>query len=250
MTVKDIFNFLNKKFPSDTACDFDNVGLLVGDPEAEVEKAVVALDCTPSAINTAVNKGAQLIITHHPIIFNPLKQVLAGSAVYEVIKNGISVISVHTNLDVGVGGVNDCLSSVLSLNNVSKVAAEDGYLLNIGALTSPLYPDDLAVYIKEKLGGAVKYFGADKAIKRVLLCSGSGGSYLLDAVKHSCDALITSDVKHNQFLDAQRLGISLFDAGHFETEDVVTEPLKLLLQAEFPNIYFTADHSYRINYII
>lgn len=249
MTVQNIFDFLNEKFPTDTACDFDNVGLLVGDPDTEVKKAVVALDCTPSAINTAVNKGAQLIITHHPIIFNPLKQVLAGSAVYEVIKSGISVISMHTNLDVGIGGVNDCLSSALSLNNVTKVTAEDGYLLNIGELTSPLYPDDLAVYIKEKLGGAVKYFGADKEIKRVLLCSGSGGSYLAEALRHNCDALITADVKHNQFLDAERLGISLFDAGHFDTEDVVTEPLKELLQAQFPNIAFIADRISKIKHI-
>ena len=249
MTVQNIFDFLNKKFPTETACDFDNVGLLVGDPCVEVKKAVVALDCTPSAINTAVNKGAQLIITHHPIIFNPLKQVLAGSAVYDVIKSGISVISMHTNLDVGIGGVNDCLSSALTLNNVTKVAAEDGYLLNKGELTSPLYPDDLAVYIKAKLGGAVKYFGADKEIKRVLLCSGSGGSYIGEVLKHNCDALITADVKHNQFLDAEHLGVSLFDAGHFDTEDIVIEPLKELLQAQFPNIIFTADRISKIKHI-
>lgn len=249
MTVQNIFDFLNNKFPTDTACDFDNVGLLVGDPDTEVKNAVVALDCTPSAINTAVNKGAQLIITHHPIIFNPLKQVLAGSAVYEVIKSGISVISMHTNLDVGIGGVNDCLSSALTLNNVAKVSAEDGYLLNIGELTSPLYPDDLAVYIKEKLGGAVKYFGADKEIKRVLLCSGSGGSYLAEALRHNCDALITADVKHNQFLDAERLGISLFDAGHFDTEDIVIDPLKRLLEKKFPEISFCCDHNSKIKNI-
>ena len=249
MTVQNIFDFLNKKFPADTACDFDNVGLLVGDPETEVQKAVIALDCTPSAVNTAFKNGCQLIITHHPIIFNPLKQVLAGSAVYEVIKSGISVISMHTNLDVGIGGVNDCLCSVLSLNNVTKVAAEDGYLLNIGELFSPLYPDDLALYIKEKLGGGVKYVGADKEIKRILLCSGSGGSYLSEVLSHNCNALITADVKHNQFLDAQRLGISLFDAGHFDTEDIVIDPLKRLLEKKFPEISFCCDHNSKIKYI-
>lgn len=249
MTVQNIFDFLNEKFPTETACDFDNVGLLVGDPHTEVKKAVVALDCTTSAVNTAVNKGAQLIITHHPIIFNPLKQVLAGSAVYEVIKSGISVISMHTNLDVGIGGVNDCLSSALTLNNVTKVAAEDGYLLNVGELTSPLYPDDLAVYIKAKLGGAVKYLGADKEIKRILLCSGSGGSYVGEVLRQDCDALITADIKHNQFLDARRLGVSLFDAGHFDTEDVVTEPLKRLLEHHFPDIAFIADRSSEIKHI-
>lgn len=249
MTVKTIFDFLNEKFPTDTACDFDNVGLLVGDPNAEVKKAVVALDCTPSAVNTALKNGCQLIITHHPVIFDPLKRVLAGSVVYEVIKNGISVISMHTNLDVGIGGVNDCLSSALTLNNVTKVAVEDGYLLNVGELSSPLYPDDLAVYIKEKLGGAVKYVGSEKQIKRVLLCSGSGGSYITEVKKHNCDALITSDVKHNQFLDAERFGVSLFDAGHFNTEDIVIEHLKELLQAQFPNIIFTADRISKIKHI-
>lgn len=249
MTVQNIFDFLNKKFPIDNACDFDNVGLLVGDPDTEVQKAVIALDCTPSAVNTAITNGCKLIITHHPIIFNPLKQVLAGSAVYEVIKSGISVISMHTNLDVGIGGVNDCLSSTLTLNNVTKVAAEDGYLLNVGELSSPLYPDDLAVYIKEKLGGAVKYVGSEKQIKRVLLCSGSGGSYITEVKKHNCDALITADVKHNQFLDAERLGVSLFDAGHFNTEDVVTEPLKRLLEHHFADIAFIADRSSEIKHI-
>lgn len=248
MTVKDIFNFLNEKFPTETACDFDNVGLLVGDPFAEVKKAVVALDCTPSAVNTAIINGCQLIITHHPIIFDPLKRVLAGSAVYEVIKNGISVISMHTNLDVGIGGVNDCLSSALSLENVKKVAAADGYLLNVGEFSSPLCPDGLAKYIKEKLGGGVKYFGANKEIKRVLLCSGSGGSYVVEVKKHNCDALITADVKHNQFLDAERLGVSIFDAGHFETEDVVTEPLKRLLEQHFPEIGFICNHCSKIKY--
>ena len=248
MTVKDIFNFLNEKFPTETACDFDNVGLLVGDPFAEVKKAVIALDCTPSAVNTAIKNGCQLIITHHPIIFDPLKRVLAGSAVYEVIKDGISVISMHTNLDVGIGGVNDCLCSALSLENVKKVAATDGYLLNVGEHSSPLCPDGLAKYIKEKLGGGVKYFGANKEIKRVLLCSGSGGSYVVEVKKHNCDALITADVKHNQFLDAERLGVSIFDAGHFETEDVVTEPLKRLLEQHFPEIGFICNHCSKIKY--
>ena len=249
MTVKNIFDFLNEKFPTDTACDFDNVGLLVGNPDTEVKKAVIALDCTPGAIDTAHKNDCQLIITHHPVIFNPLKRVLAGSTVYELIKNDLAIISMHTNLDIGEGGVNDSLSSALMLCNVTKVVAEDGFLLNKGELTSPLYPDDLAKLIKEKLGGAVKYIGAKKPIKRVLLCSGSGGSYLEEAVKHNCNALITADVKHNQFLDAERLGISLFDAGHFDTEDVVIEPLKELLEKHFKQAEFITDNTSNIKHI-
>ncbi len=246
MTVKEIFDFLNEKFPVETACDFDNPGILVGDPNSEVSKAIVALDCTPDVIKTAKNSGCQLIITHHPIIFEPLKKVLADSLVYMLIKSGISVISMHTNLDVGIGGVNDALCDMLELKNVQKVEAGDGYLLNSGLLSPVLSADELALYIKKKLGGAVKYVGCDKKIEKVLVCSGSGGSYLQDAVRLGCEALITADVKHNVFLDAQRLNIALYDAGHFNTEDVITEPLKSLLEQNISTVEFTVCHISKI----
>ena len=118
MTVQQIFNFLNQKYPVDTACGFDNVGILVGDPEMPVSKAVVALDCTTDAIKTAINNGCELIITHHPIIFSGLKSVLDDTLVFEIIKNGLTVISMHTNLDQGDGGVNDALCDVIGLKNI------------------------------------------------------------------------------------------------------------------------------------
>lgn len=246
MTVKNIFNFLNEKFPVETACDFDNPGILVGDPNAEVTKAVIALDCTPDVIKTAKKGGCQLIITHHPIIFEPLKNVLADSLVYKLIKSGISVISMHTNLDVGIGGVNDALCDMLELKNVQKVEGGDGYLLNTGVLSPTLNADDLAFYIKKRLGGGVKYVGCEKRIEKVLVCSGSGAAYLQDAARLGCDALITADVKHNVFLDAERLDIALFDAGHFDTEDVITEPLKCLLEQNFSTVEFTTCHLSKI----
>ncbi|MBR4972916.1 MAG: Nif3-like dinuclear metal center hexameric protein, partial [Clostridia bacterium] len=109
MTVKQIFEFLDSKFPISTACDFDNVGILVGDSNAKVNKALLSLDCTLDTVKKAVDSECQLIITHHPVIFSPLKSVLNGSIVYELIRNNIAVISMHTNLDVGLGGVNTCL---------------------------------------------------------------------------------------------------------------------------------------------
>lgn len=243
MKVIDIFNFLNEKFPISTACDFDNVGILVGDPQCGVNAAVVALDCTSSVIETAVKNSAQLIITHHPVIFDPLKSVTAGSIVYELIKNELSVISMHTNLDVGIGGVNDALSNVLSLVNTKKVSTDDGYLLNVGENETPLSPDGFASFLKERLGGTVKYTAGKRAVKKVLLCSGSGGGYLKEAVKFGCDAFVTADIKHNVFLDAEHLGISLYDAGHFNTENIVAEPLKNMLAKKFPEIRFIADCS-------
>lgn len=249
MKVQDIFDFLNVKYPVNTACSFDNVGILVGNPYSEVENAMLALDCTPEVIKRAKKHSCNLIITHHPIIFDPLKNVLEGSIVYELIKNGISVISMHTNLDIGSGGVNDSLCGALNLENYEKVPASDGYMLNIAYLFPAIAPDDFAILLKEKLGGSIKYVKGQKNISRLLICSGSGGAYLSEASKHSCDALLTADVKHNVFLDAERFGISLFDAGHYNTEDVVIEPLKQVLANNFKDICFHSEHITKIKHI-
>ena len=248
MTVNDIFDYLNSLYPVSTACDFDNPGILVGDKYAEVRRAVISLDCTDSAIDKAVENGCQLIITHHPVIFEPLKKVLSDSPVYRLIKNGISVISMHTNLDIGKGGVNDTLCEVLGLKNTEKYIADDGFPLNTGFLPIQMTPEQLAAYIKEKLGGWIKYSSGSKKISRVLVCSGSGGSYFTELARSGCDALITADVKHNVFIDSARLGKSVFDAGHFETEDIVVNRLNDMLCGHFNNIEFFTDHTSGIKY--
>ena len=113
----------------------------------------------------------------------------------------------------------------------------------------PLSADELARHIKEKLGGSVKFTDSGKSIKKIALCSGSGGGYAFDTAVSCCDALVTADVKHNIFIDTERLGISVFDAGHFNTEDVVTEPLKGLLSEKFKTVSFYADHHSEIKYV-
>lgn len=248
MTVNDIFDYLNSLYPVNTACDFDNPGILVGDKSAEVQRAVISLDCTDSSIEKAVENRCQLIITHHPVIFEPLKNVLSDSPVYRLIKNGISVISMHTNLDIGKGGVNDTLCEVLGLKNTEKYSADDGFPLNTGLLPVQMTPEQLAGYIKEKLGGHIKYSSGNKNINRVLVCSGSGGSYFTELIRSGCDAIITADVKHNVFIDAARLGKSVFDAGHFETEDIVINRLNDMLCGHFKNIEFFTDHTSGIKY--
>lgn len=248
MTVNDIFDYLNSLYPVNTACDFDNPGILVGDKHAEVKRSVISLDCTDSAIDKAVKNKCQLIITHHPVIFEPLKKVLSDSPVYRLIKNGISVISMHTNLDIGENGVNDTLCDVLELNNTEKYIADDGFPLNTAFLPYQMSPERLAGYIKKKLGGRIKYTSGNEKINRVLVCSGSGGSYFTELIRSGCDALITADVKHNVFIDAARLGKSVFDAGHFETEDVVINRLNNILSSRFNGITFFTDHTSEIKY--
>ena len=239
MTVQNIFDFLNSRFPVDTACGFDNVGTLVGDRNKTVTKAIIALDCTMPVINEALKNGCELIITHHPVIFNGIKSVLDDTLVYEIIKNGLSVISMLTNLDQGDDGVIDTLCNVIGLKNVETVEAPDKFLLKKGEI-SPLSADDFAKHLKNVLNYPVKYVGEGE-IKNVLVCSGSGAQYHTQCIVNGCDALVTAEVRHNNFLDAAQNGVALFDCGHFNTEVVVIKPLCEMLSNEFNNIQFIAN---------
>lgn len=246
--VLDVYNYLCRLYPLEDACDFDNVGLLVGDKDSTVSSVLVTLDCDMTAVNRAIELGCELIVTHHPVIFDPLKSVTADGIVYSLIKNGISVISMHTNLDVAEGGVNDCLCKALGLKEVSVFTADDGF--NIRSAVSPVAdPDELAMHIKSKLGCNVRYVAGKKQVQKILVCSGSGGDFLFDAVKGGFDALITADVKHHLFVEASNIGISLFDAGHYHTEDIVVNPLCDIISKEFSQITVIAHHSNKIKHI-
>ena len=247
MTVQNIFNFLNNLFPVSTACDFDNAGLLIGDGDAEVKKALVSLDCTKKTVENAKENGCNLIITHHPVIFAPIKNLLAGSIPFELAKNSIAVISMHTNLDMAEGGVNDCLCKVLGLRNIAPVTAEDGFILRGGEIDD-ISADCFAQKIKTALGGSVKFVDGGKEIRKVLVCSGSGGDFLETAIQNGYDAFVTSEVKHHQFLMAEDFGISVFDAGHFGTEDIIVNPLCDLLKVNFADVEFITYHSNSIKF--
>lgn len=242
MTIETIYEFLNRKFPVNTAADYDNPGLLIGDKTADLTSAVLALDCTSSAVELAVSSGSNLIITHHPVIFKGIKSVKKGDIVYSLIENGISVISMHTNLDIAENGVNDALCSALELNCVETVMGYDSFPFRKGILKEEMSSDDFAAFVGKKLDTAVRYVG-EKAVKTVGVCSGSGSDFMQDAIGSGCDALVTSEVKHNVFLEAAEKGFTLIDAGHFPTEDVVIEPLRELLIKEFPETSFLTDHS-------
>lgn len=249
MKVQDIFNFLNDRFPVETACDFDNVGILVGDPGSEVTKTAVALDCTAKTVDFAFENGCNLIITHHPVIFDPLKTVLSDSVVYRLIKCGISVISMHTNLDIGVGGVCDRLCEVLELKSIEKVNTKDGLTLNTAVINPPKNEEQLAEYIKSRLGSTVTFAGKCDKISRLLICSGSGGEYIDFVGDLGCDALITADVKHHQLIAAANNNTPIFDAGHFETENVVVKPLCFLLKNMFESTDFLPFDGKEIKHI-
>ena len=230
MTVQQIYNQIHAAADFSLALDFDNVGILVGDPAAEVIGVLTALDVTLPVIEEALHRNANVILTHHPVIFHPLKHVLAGSIVHRLIRENLSVISAHTNLDIAAGGINDRLAQKLELSAVTPVAPEN--LLRIGNLARGMTPPEFAYYVKQRLElPALRYCDGGQIIERVAVCGGSGGSELMKAVHRGCQAFVTGDVKHDQLLEATRLGLTLLDAGHYGTEHHITARLAELVEA-------------------
>lgn len=235
-TVNEILAFLDTVAPAASKMDWDNVGLLCGSRKREVSKILVALDPFEDAAEEAVEIGADLIVTHHPLIFQTVKNVTDDTSIGRVIltlaKHDISAINAHTNLDVAEGGVNDVLAQVLGLQNVEVVP---GGLLRIGDVNAqPL--ESFLVHVKNTLGcPGLRYVGSVE-VHRVAVGGGACGSELMDAVDAGCDTFVTSDIKYNTFWDAHDLGINLIDAGHFYTENPVCKILADKLSAAFPQI--------------
>ena len=246
-TVTHIYDAIDRLAPFWLTMDFDNTGILVGDRNREIACALLALDCTPAVIEQARQLGAQLIITHHPVIFHPLKRVNEDAVVYQLIRSDIAVISAHTNLDIAQGGVNDALASAIGLRDcrgLELLNEQTGaWLGRVGTLPEPLSPEAFAAHIKACLNAAsIKFSAAPRAIRTVALCSGSGADCLDAAISAGADALLTSEVKQHEYLAAAAAGISIFDAGHFDTEDIVIEPLRDYLAKEIPDVHFFTTH--------
>lgn len=233
MKIKDIYNFLDKIAPFSTATEWDNTGLSVGSLNNDAEKVLLSLDVTSDVIKRAEEIGAQLVITHHPLIFDGVKVIEEGSTVYNAVKSGITFISSHTCLDKACGGVNDCLASALDIKNISNSPIDE--FLKIGEIEE-INTDDFANRIKNALGGKVSYTDNGKLIKKVALCSGSGGDLIIAAAQEGADALVTGEAKHHEMLASNELGVALFAAGHYETENIVLEYLKKQLEGEFSTL--------------
>lgn len=246
VTNGQIYDFLCEKFPPYLALDFDNVGFILGSKSDEVSGAITALDCDINTVNFAKETNSNLIITHHPVIFDPIKTVTEDDLVYKIIKSGISVICMHTNMDIAKGGVNDCLLKALTLKEIKSFETSDGFTIRSGIFGGDA--DTLAQEIKQKLNCNVRYTGSG-IIKKVLVCSGSGGEYLNDAVTGGFDALITGECKHHHFINAINCGIALFDCSHYASENVIVKPLTKLLKTNFKDVSFNEFNNTFIKYL-
>ena len=259
-TVKDILNWVQTLAPTYMKESWDNVGLLCGDPRKPVTRVLVALDPFEHVCREAERVGAELIVTHHPLIFQAPKSVTTetsvGRSIMGLCAAGISAINAHTNLDCAPGGVNDVLAQTLGLENVSVIrpsgtdeAGNPWGLLRMGTCEASL--DAFLEQVKERLQvSGLRYVrGCDK-VRKVAVGGGSCGGGLMDAYDAGCDTFVTADVKYNQFWDAKELGMNLIDAGHFATENPVVPVLARKLREAFPEmeVMISRDHGDCIHY--
>ena len=247
-TVADILAFLDTLAPRSLKMDWDNCGLLCGRLGREVRRILVALDPFDTVIDEAIRVKADLLVTHHPLIFrNGLMAVNedteAGRCVLKLVENGIAAINAHTNLDIAPGGINDVLAQTLGLKGIETIGEEG--LLRRGTVPPQPLPQFLA-HVKQALGcDGLRYVGVGRPVATVAVGGGACADEMEEALAAGCDTFVTSDVKYNQFRTAFQLGLNLIDAGHFHTENPAMPVLRDKLQAAFPEVEVLFSDSHR-----
>jgi len=255
-TVGDILKFVETLAPRSMKMDWDNVGLLCGSKRQTVTKVLIALDPFEGVCREAAKIGAELIVTHHPLIFRPLNSITdetsIGRSIQLLCRSGISAINAHTNLDCAPGGVNDVLARKLGLEDIRVITpsgtdseGREWGLLRCGSVEEQGL-DAFLPHVKQALDcKGLRYVNGGKPVRKVAVGGGSCADGMLEALEAGCDTFVTADVKYNQFWDAHDLGLNLIDAGHFATEDPVTEYLKEQLSAAFPEVEFLISETHR-----
>ena len=229
MLVKDIVDIAEQLAPPYLAEHWDNVGLLVGDENRECKKILFALDAIDAVVDEAIDIGADMIITHHPIIFKGVSGINTSTALgrrlIKLIKNDIAVYCAHTSLDIAEGGTNDVLAKTIGLENIEGlIPEENGFLGRIGTLKEEMSLKELADLLIKKLDMTSANVTGELSskVKKVGLCTGSGADrdFMLAAKKAGCDVYITGDVKYHDAQFAYDIGINLIDASHYHTEKI------------------------------
>lgn len=257
-SVGEVLAFLQEKAPFELQEGFDNAGFLVGRAGGQVSKILVSLDITEQVVEEAAELGAQLIVSHHPVIFGGVQavtdQTVTGRVLLGLTEKGIAAICAHTNLDAAHGGVNGCLARTLELTDIGQLcqAGVDGKgrpygIGRVGTAHQPgLSAARYAAYVKGRLGSAsVRFVDGGRPVQKVAVGGGACGSMMEDALAQGCDTFVTADLKYNQFLDAKALGLNLMDAGHFPTEHVVCAPLVRRLSEAFPDVEMCLAQDHR-----
>lgn len=254
-TVSEIIAFMETIAPLAMQESWDNAGLSCGRPDKAVSTILVALDPFENTAQEAVQVGADLIVTHHPLLFHPASQITdktaIGRTIMTLIRHDIAAFSAHTNLDIAPDGVGECLAQVLQLQNISVInpqADASGHvwgLLRMGTV-SPQPLDAFLSHVKHALHTPVlRYASGGKTVCRVAVGGGACADEWKAAQDAGCDTFVTADAKYNDFWDAQDAGLTLIDAGHFYTENPVCTYLQHVLQNAFPNVQVLLSQMHR-----
>ena len=240
MLCKEIVQVIEAAYPREAALDFDNVGLLAGRAEKEVKRVYIALDATDAVIDRAVEAGADMLITHHPLIFSPLKKVtdedFISRRVVKLIQNDISYYAMHTNYDVlGMAELAEKLLDIRNTEVLDITMEKDGKtegIGRIGELERPMTLEECCVYVKHRLNlGSLKVFGDMQAeVSRLAIFPGSGKTAVAAAIAKGADVLVTGDIGHHDGLDAVEQGLCVIDAGHYGTEYIFIEDMRKFLE--------------------
>jgi dinuclear metal center YbgI/SA1388 family protein len=228
--------------PLELAEHWDNPGLLV-DCGGQVHRVLAALDITPEVVAEAAAKQCEMIVSHHPVIFDPLKKIGPQDVPFQLVQAGISAICMHTNLDAAEGGVNEVLAGIFGMRDWEVFADGCGRVGEVDPITVP----ELARKAQTVLGGRcnrlrsgpavqVKFADSSKTVKRLAVISGAGGSLFAEAIAEGADCLLTGEANHHHALDAKRLGLSLIAAGHYATEFPVTAAVAAALRTALPEL--------------
>tara|TARA_B100001094_G_scaffold166113_1_gene160784 strand:+ start:1091 stop:1876 length:786 start_codon:yes stop_codon:yes gene_type:complete len=259
-TIKKVTDAMEHWAPLRFQEGYDNAGLIVGDPNMEVKGVLITLDSTEDVVEEAIQKGLNLIIAHHPIVFSGLKKINGSNyvekTVIKAIKNDIAIYACHTNLDSVMDGVNSKICDLLGLENRSILSLKKGEEKvgagMIGELSNSLSEIEFLKTVKKQFkAGSLRYTNLlNKPVKRVAVCGGSGSFLLTDAIKAGADVFVTSDFKYHQFFDADNK-IVIADIGHFEGEICTQELIYDYLQKKFTTFkaHFSKVNTNPINYL-
>lgn len=258
MKIKEVLNYLEQRFPYELAADFDynKIGLTIGDETDELKNVICALDLTHEVIDEAIKKDCNLIITHHPFTFSPITKILKkeekGSLIYRMIENGISLIAMHTNMDLGFGGVNDSLCELLNLKNSNYGANLKNEYIRYGNIKKQTLKE-FALYTKNilKLNGVKVIGDLDKTIEKVGILGGSGGheSDIERASLEKCDCYITGEIKHHIGLLAKFKDLCLIEVDH-GIEKVVFDKLSKDIEEQLKiEVYVSEANSNLFEYL-
>ena len=255
-TAQDIERSLYDWAPRELAMAWDNVGLLVGDPAQEVRRVLVALDITQGVAEEAVSLGAQMIVSHHPVMncaWHEVQTLRAddaqGRLLRYLVRHGLAACCMHTNLDAADGGVNDCLAHALGLSGLSMLNEEK--IGRIGTLSCEISLEEFLPAVVKSLGcSGLRFRDGGKPVHRVAVGGGACRDYIPQAIAQGCDTFVTADLRYNDFLDTN--GLNLIDAGHYPTENVVCEAVRAYLAKSFPllEVVRSASHHDAIQYYL